>query len=322
VINEIADNFYMLTLPMPFRLEHVNVFLVVYDKKAALFDTGINYPETFPKLEALLETIGVSIYDIEQIFITHYHGDHCGIAGRIKDLSGAVIHASEIGKQIRDTQENQDDVIREIKNFYARHGMSAETIHTLVELFRHFRNATIPYEVDICLDVESKYRVGEREFEVLPTPGHTRDHVCYFFRDEGILLSGDHVLPDITPNLSPDLYAPDFRPLKSFLDSLTFIQDLPVVKVFPAHGSPYSNLRARIEEIKEHHRERKDLALQSVMKGPRTSCDVSIDIFGRDLPDFDKFLALNETYVHLVELVHDGMIRSYERNGKMLYQPA
>jgi glyoxylase-like metal-dependent hydrolase (beta-lactamase superfamily II) len=164
--------------------------------------------------------------------------------------------------------------------------------------------------------------VGDTEFRAIATPGHTRDHVSYYFVKEGLLLSGDHVLPEITPNLSPDLFSPGFRPLRSFLDSLSRIEALPAQKVYPAHGDPFSNLAERIEEIKTHHAVRKGLAYESVKRGPRTTFEVSRDIFGNDLPDFDRFLALNETYVHLIELVHEEAVEEQRNKNNILYKTA
>ena len=313
MIEKIAKNFYMITLPMPFRLEHIHVFALVYDGQVALFDTGLNIPESFSKLEESLRTIGKSIHDIDRIFITHSHADHCGMAGRIKDISGAIIYMSKISKQFIQRQKREKTVIARINNFYSQHGLSERTINGLIRLLAGFKKVTAPFEIDICLEPGENLTIGDRKFEIISTPGHTSGHISFFFREDRVLLSGDHVLPDITPNLSPDLFQPDFRPLKSFLDSLTLIQNLPVEMVCPAHGNPFPNLKQRVEEIKEHHRERKGLILESVKERPKTTYQVSLDIFGRDLPEFDKFLALNETYVHLVELIQEGVIE--ERRG-------
>jgi glyoxylase-like metal-dependent hydrolase (beta-lactamase superfamily II) len=319
LIQQIADSLYMITLPMPFRLEHVHVFVLIHDGSLALFDTGMNTPDTFSKLEEALERIGKSVHDIDRIFLTHYHTDHCGMAGRLKEISGASIHMSRIGSTIIEIQKNEELVINRIKDFYISHGLSEKAIDTLITFFRGFRKVTVPFKADVLLDPPHVINLGSSVIEVLPTPGHTRGHVSYFFPKEGLLLSGDHVLPEITPNLSPDLFCPDFHPLESFLESLKMIGNLPVVKVYPAHGDPFSNLKGRVEEIREHHRERKGLAFDSIKKGPKTSFQASLDIFGHDLPEFDRFLAINETYVHLLELQKEGAIKEEKRGRFLLY---
>jgi len=317
-MENIVENFYMITLPMPFRLKHVHVFALVHDGGVALFDTGVNSPETFLKLEGSLKKIGKTVKDIDRIYISHFHTDHCGIAGRIREISGATIFMSPVdGERIRlDQQGDLNETL--LRTFYGRHGLEEKSIEALIRLLQFFRSATLPFEADRYLDAYEWHTLGGREFQILPAPGHTRGQVCFFFRNEGVLLSGDHVLPQITPNLSPDPYAPDFRPLRSFLDSLQQMKDLPVTRVYPAHGQPFAPLRGRIEEIVEHHGERKGLIFASVQKGSRTAFQVSLDIFGNNLPEFDQFLAVNETYSHLQELENEGLV-SPEQRGKHLF---
>jgi glyoxylase-like metal-dependent hydrolase (beta-lactamase superfamily II) len=282
----------------------------------------MNTPETFSTLEESLESVGKAVCDIDRIFITHFHTDHCGIAGRIKDISGAAIAMSAIDAlRIHNDQKKGLD-FDQIKKFYCEQGLREEIIDGLLELLGSFRKATIPFKIDTSLEDHGSQKVGDREFEVISVPGHTSGQVCFFFRREGILLSGDHILPDITPNLSPDPYNPEFRPLKSFLDSLGKVEDLPVIKVYPAHGDPFSNLKMRVEEIREHHRERKSLVLESVKGNTKTTFQVSLDIFGQNLPEFDQFLAVNETYAHLIELLEEGLINRQKAGHHLIHSVA
>jgi glyoxylase-like metal-dependent hydrolase (beta-lactamase superfamily II) len=322
LIKEIAGDFYMITLPMPFRLEHVNVYALVHDGRLTLFDTGLNTPETFTTLEAGLKHIGRSIHDIDRIFITHRHGDHCGLAARIKAASGAIILMSDVDHEFVRIAEDQDRLIAELRSFYVRHGLGDEALALLGSIFRSFSKMIGTFPLDHALRPGEIYTVGNRFCEVIAAPGHSRGQVCFFFRTEGILLAGDHILPDITPNLSPDLFQTDFRPLECFLSSLTQMQRLPVTTVYPAHGRPFTNFVERISEIKEHHRERKGLTLASVRGGRKSTFEVSVDIFGKNLPEFDQYLALNETYVHLVELIHEGLVQEEIEDNRCFYKEA
>ena len=312
----------MITLPMPFRLKHVNVYVLVHDGRMSLFDTGLNTPETFTTLETGLKRIGRSIRDIDRIFITHRHGDHCGLAARIKAASGATILMSDVDHEFVRIAEDQDRLIAELRSFYVRHGLGDEALALLGSIFRSFSKMIGTFPLDHALRPGEIYTVGNRSCEVIAAPGHSRGQVCFFFRAEGILLAGDHILPDITPNLSPDLFEPDFRPLECFLSSLTQMQRLPVTTVYPAHGRPFTNFLERIAEIKEHHRERKGLTLASVRGGRKSTYEVSVDIFGKNLPEFDQYLALNETYVHLVELIHEGLVEEEIEDNRCFYKEA
>lgn len=318
-IEEIAKNFYLITLPMPFRLGHVNVIAFVHDKGVTLFDTGLNLDDAFSRLETSLGTINRSVRDIDHIFVTHHHADHCGLAGRIKEISGAVIHMSEIGGQIIRNNHDQRQVAETVKEFYVEQGIAEETVDAYLVFLRYFRRATFPFQVDENLDFSREYRIGDTALEVFSTPGHARDHVCYFFRKEGILLSGDHVLPESTFNLRPDLFCATFRPVQEMIDSLTRLETLPIKSVVPAHGRPFSSLKGMAEETRKHHGARKNLILESIKNGPQTTFQISLDIFGTDLPGFDAFLALNETYAHMVEFRHEGIVRESRKNGRIVY---
>ncbi|MBW2560690.1 MAG: MBL fold metallo-hydrolase, partial [Deltaproteobacteria bacterium] len=185
-IGKITENLYLITLPMPFRLRPVNVAVLVHERGVALFDTGLNMGHTFSRLEEALKVIDRSVRDIDHIFITHHHADHCGLAGRIKEMSGAVIHMSEIGGQIVQSNYDQGQVAEAVKKFYVEQGIAEETVNAYLVFLRYFRKATVPFHADECLDFEREYPIGDTAFEVFPTPGHARDHVSYFFRREGI----------------------------------------------------------------------------------------------------------------------------------------
>ncbi len=323
MLEEITDNLYMLTLPMPFRLMHVHAFVAVDNEGITLLDTGLNTPETFVRLEESLQKIGKTIGDIKRIFITHYHIDHCGMAGRLQSISGARILMSGYSRPFVLRKDDEEFLfVDRIRDFCLMHGLPEKAIDFISGLFLTFKKAGSSLTIDEFYLPEHRVIVGGKEMQVIPTPGHTHDHVSFYFPRERILLSGDHVLPEITPNLSPNLFAPEFRPLRSYLDSLALMETLSVEKVYPAHGQPFSDLQGRVEAICDHHRIRKRLTYESVQGGTKTAFVVSQDIFGIDLGEFDQFLALNETYVHLIELIQEGLIREERAAGLIFYSVA
>ena len=317
-MEEIFPNFFMITLPMPFRLMHVNVFIMIHDDKITLFDTGLNTPENFLIFEKSLRQVNKNVRDIESIFLTHLHIDHCGMAGWIKDISAAEIHTSEFGRPFI-SMANEAAFIDTLKVFCLSNGLPEETTENIATFLLNLKEAPGPFQIDRHYQYNRSYVIGGREFEAIPTPGHTRDHVSFFFPKEHILLSGDHVLPEISPNIAPDLSAPDFHPLQSFFESLSRVGSLPVKKVCPAHGRPFANLTGRINELKDHHQIRKSLTYKSVKMGTKNAFQVSQDIFGNALSEFDRFLALNETYVHLSQLVREGAIGDVMDKNLILY---
>jgi glyoxylase-like metal-dependent hydrolase (beta-lactamase superfamily II) len=319
LINKIQDNFYCITLPMPFRLKHVHVYALVNGNDVALFDTGFKVGGSYEKLESDLTSIGLGIKSVRDIYLTHVHADHCGMAGLIKEKSGAKIHLSAVADESNQNYSNIDLLTSRMKKFYLLHGMSGEEIEALIVMFSGLRNIISTFQGDDHLQPNKIYEFGAWNFEIIFTPGHSNGHVCYYFPKEKFLLSGDTVLPQITPNLSPDLVDENFRPLHSFLHSLQLLETLPVEKIYPGHGNVFSDLKTRTKEMREHHTERTQLILNCISATPKTTFQVSQEIFGSDLLDFDKFLALNETYVHLLELKLKGAIKEDINGHKLVY---
>jgi glyoxylase-like metal-dependent hydrolase (beta-lactamase superfamily II) len=314
-IREIAEGLYMITLPMPFRLKYVNIFAAVEEEGITLIDTGPHMTSVLPALEASLAEIGRRVEDCRRILITHFHADHCGLAGLIAGRSGAGIFLSEIDDLAIRTFVDQDLRMESRRRFGRENGLDAETLAVIEEAVSAFRTATTRFTATGTLSGGERLSLGGRVMEVVSTPGHSRGHLSFYLPRERVLIAGDHVLPHITPNLSPDLIDPAFRPLESFLKSLERVASLSVERVYPAHGRPFDDLRGRVAEIREHHRERKALALAALAERPKTAAEVSRFIFGPDLPPFDRYLALSESYVHLIELAAEGVIRQEKNDG-------
>jgi glyoxylase-like metal-dependent hydrolase (beta-lactamase superfamily II) len=315
-----AEGIYMITLPMPFRLKHVNIFAFLEEDGFTLIDTGPNLAGVLPALEACLAEIDRRVEDCRRILITHFHMDHCGLAGLIAGRSGASVCLSEIEEQTIRTFAREEERASRLRSFGLEHGLDSGTLDTVIRTFSVFKTATTPFTAAGILADGDQLNVGGRVVEIIATPGHSRGHISFLLPKERFLIAGDHILPHITPNLSPDLMAPDFRPLESFLDSLARVEDLPVATVCPAHGRPFSDLKRRVAGMREHHRDRSKLALHALTEGERTSGDVSRFIFGDDLPPFDRLLALNETFVHLVELERGSSIRRKMHEGLCLFE--
>jgi len=324
MITEISENFYRITLPMPFRLRHVHAYALNDGKRIALFDTGMHMPGAYEKLEADLRSIGRAVEDVSDIYLTHVHTDHCGMSGTIQEKSKARLHLSQTANQVHAHFQEGDYLISQARIFYAKHGMSARDVEAVVEEIEDMRGRIPRLDVTSFLEDGEVRRFGSRSFEVISTPGHAAGHVCFFFREEGLLLAGDHVLPYIAPSLSPNIYDEIFQPLQSYLESLSVIEELPISIIHPGHGNSFSGIEERLREIRTHHILKKQALLDIVGTEPKTTYSICGEMIGAtaaNRDDWEKFMALNETYVYLQELKRDGVIRE-TMNDHMLFYTA
>jgi len=320
MISEIEKNFYRITLRMPYRLKHVNAYLLAHDKELALFDTGLNMPGSYETLEKDLKSAGFSVNNIKHIYLTHVHTDHCSMAGLLQKNTSAKIHLSKAAFEEYQHFRKKDPAVQQLKKFYARQGMSAHLIDMVIEEYEDIRGIIAEFNADNFLGDKQSCKFGDWEFEVVFTPGHATGHVCFFFRKEGFLLAGDHILPYIAPILSPDIFDDNFRPLATYLDSLNVIEKLPVSAVYPGHGSYFVDLKERLEDIRQHHQKRKKIVLDHVNVTPKTTFDISNEMTSSALSDFDKFLALNETLTYLKELKFEGAIKEDMAGNVLVYK--
>jgi glyoxylase-like metal-dependent hydrolase (beta-lactamase superfamily II) len=319
MIREIEKNFYRITLRMPYRLRHVNAYLFAHDKELALFDTGLNTPGSYEMLEKDLITAGFSINDIKQIYLTHVHTDHCSMAGLLQKNAGAKIYLSKAAFEEYQHFRQTNPAVNQLRKFYARQGMSDHLIDLVIEEYEYVRGIITEFNADYFLNNNEACEFGDWRFEVISTPGHAAGHICFFFKEKGFLLAGDHILPYIAPILSPNIFDDNFRPLATYLDSLNNIEKLPVAAIYPGHGTSFVDLTERLADIRKHHQKRKEAVFDHVSTQPKTTYDVSHEMISSTLSDFDKFLVLNETLIYLKELKVEGAIKEDMAGNTLFY---
>lgn len=319
MISEIEKNIYRITLRMPYRLRHINAYLLVCGRELALFDTGLNTPAAWETLQKDLGSIGFAIGDIRRIYLTHVHTDHCSMAGRIQKNGGARVYLSPAAFEEYEHYRKADPAVSQLRKFYTRHGMPSGHIDLVIDEFESIRGIISEFNSGYCLHEGDVQTFGDWAFQSIFTPGHSFGHVCFFFPEQGWLISGDHVLPYIAPILSPNIFDDDYRPLKSYLESFDILEHLSVSLVLPGHGSYFTDLKDRLADIRGHHTQKKDAVANHVNHEPKTVFEISGSITALTLSDFDKFLALNETLIYLKELAAEGAIKENNRGNVLTY---
>lgn len=281
-----------IRLDLPFRLNHVNCFLTENDHGWTVIDTGLHNSTTAQQWENRLE--GKTVSDI---IITHYHPDHFGYAGELQRKTGAKVWMSEIDAKAGHLAWEPKSIAA-IRQSYTTSGVPIDLAEKMTKNTEEFIPRVTPYPiVNQYLKEGETLLFGGHVYEVIHTPGHSDGLVCFYNRKKNVLLSTDHVLPHITPNISYWFHG-DPNPLKSYLNSLMKIRHLDVDYVIPSHGQPFHGANERIDNIIQHHKKRLDKT-HDAMKGSMTVYHVCQKLFNKSLTIHELRFAVGETIAHL-----------------------
>ena len=327
---EVVRGVHQIKIPLPdMPLDHVNVYLIEGEKGNMLIDAGWYTPEALSILEEELRKNGFTLNDITQIVVTHLHPDHYGMAGKIREISGAKIALSAIETGMLDSRYiNFEILIKEMLRFFRTNGVPKEELPKISESSLPAREFVIPTTPQIKLKDKSKISVDSFQFKAILTPGHSPGHICLYEPKRKLLFSGDHVLPQITPNVGLHPQSGE-NPLGDFISSLKSLMNLDVSFVFPGHGPVFNGLKQRIEDLLYHHEQRKT-NIADILRGEmKTGYAVAEKIpwmtdYGdacnfQDMNFMDKRLAVMETLSHLQLLVVEGKAKKTVKNDINYY---
>src|SRR4030043_235087 len=266
-MTEVFTGIYWLKLPSIMDgngPKHINAYLVRGEKGYLLVDSGWNTEESFIALQKGLEEIGAAIKDISQILVTHVHPDHYGMAGRIKKISGATIamHRIEIAS-IGPRYVAMEELLQQTDRLLVANGLPHEEMVQLRDATVGLEHYVSPVPPDIILDDSDIIDLGAFTFRVIWSPGHSSGHICLYEPAKKILLSGDHILPKITPNISVHPQSKE-NPSGRQSRRLEEIKALDVKLTLPGHDRPFIRLAARIDEIIRHHGQRNAEILEAI----------------------------------------------------------
>lgn len=313
---KLAPGLYQVTIPLPFRLNHVHTYLVEAEDGFILIDTGVNTAEAFAALKRKLNEIGLDFGDISQVVITHFHSDHCGQVAHIHDIGRAQVVMGDAERTTwEDVQSGLDDRREEL---FRQHGLPPEQAKEHAEVLPYLKSLGLPFEVDLRIGQGHTLLAKHRRLEAFVTPGHTPGHVCLFLPEEKIMFSGDHILQKITPNIGLHNYSgPD--PLGDYLQSLRATLTLGATQLLPSHGPLVDHPETRIHALLQHHEQRLQSCVEALGSAPRTAYEVSLQLFGTSLDHFGRWMAMGETLSHLEHLVHQGRMARGDEGERLRY---
>jgi glyoxylase-like metal-dependent hydrolase (beta-lactamase superfamily II) len=296
----------------------VNTFLVEGPDGLTLIDCGVDSEEGWTALETGLHDLGHDVDDITTLVGTHLHIDHMGMAGRVVEKSGARFLMHEAAAEGRAEYDDWSIRAGRLADLGARHGApEAEAAEMREPMPRpDWAPPALPPSTTVsegdAIDVG-----GERELEVLHTPGHDPAHICLMDSRTGVLFSGDHVLPRITPVV---MYDAASDRLGTYTDALRRIEDLALGLTYPAHGSIVERGSLRARQIILHHERRLGGITQELRHGPATAWDIMEAIFRPNLLAFEKRLAFSETMAHMAHLEHKEEAISFTEDGTVFFR--
>jgi len=326
---EIAPYIFLLEIPLPETpLKRVNAYLVRGDDRRGgrnlLIDTGFNHAECERAMRLALAALSVDM-ERTDLFITHMHADHSGLANTIRGEGGRVFAGREDAWLIADA--HNPVFWRGLLSFYRFTGLTGYGFSNDVTVHPGYSWAPpAGAAVTEVADGET-IRVGDYSLRCIATPGHTRGHMCLYEPERRILFSGDHILGRITPNIT--LSAPDEDVLAQYFASLDKVSKLDVRIVFPGHRHALDDCRARIGELREHHARRLD-EVAGILSG-RVLSTVEVTREMRwsltyrnweEYPPAQKMFSAGEAFAHLYHLVRTGRAGMREDGGMYVFYPA
>ncbi len=333
---EVSPGIVRLQLPVDMPgLGHVNAYAIGDGRGVTLVDPGVPGDRSWKALLARLADAGLSPADVHTILITHSHPDHFGGAHRLAEEVGAAIvthgawrtrlwpgdgraapchHLAELPDidpaDVAPSNPWEDPLP------WGGESMASGWRRRLAEAGPADRPQDwVPPEPDRGVADGDSLLLADREWICLYTPGHTLDHLCLYDPETGTLLSGDHVLPTITPHIAGIGSGRD--PLSSYVASLDRVAGVgPVRVVLPAHGQPFADLAGRVAAIKRHHEERLDRVVR-ILEGLNraTVAELSHHLFR---PDLWGPMAESEAYAHLEHLRLAGGVERRRRDDGLL----
>lgn len=320
MLTKIADNLYKKVVPLPNNpLREINAYIITGERNL-LIDTGFNRPECEEALRDAFRELGI---DGADLFITHLHSDHCGLAGKIASENSIIYSGETDGELINFEAGNL--YWRMLDDLFIKYGFPKADFGRNTDIhpgrkYCHKERFDFTYvaEGDVL-----KY--GGYNLKPVLTPGHTPGHMCLYDEGKKILFCGDLILGTITPNICIELSMEN--PLKEYLNSLKKVEELDVKLLLTAHGTPVENMYLRINELYKHHKDRLD-EVKGILgdqwkTGYTVAGDMTWEIDCKNWDDFpapQKWFATGEAIAHLQYLYFAGEILREEKDGIYYYK--
>ncbi|MBN1103306.1 MAG: MBL fold metallo-hydrolase [Deltaproteobacteria bacterium] len=321
---QILPDIYRIAIPLPRSpLKAVNVYVLKGEERSLIVDTGWDQDICLRAMRSGLEETGVDL-DRADFFITHLHADHMGLLGKLIRKTTRVYLGATDAATALSMRNGREKRIQGLIRTYLSHGFPEPELLKAVENHPGFRfGPPLPEDLQPLREGDP-IEIGRFSFRCIETPGHSPGHICLYEPNRKILISGDHILADITPNITvwPEMQ----DSLLKYLASLEKVCTLEVKLVLPGHRSIVNDLKGRVKALREHHGNRLDEVIRALESGEKTAWEVAprltwdLDVRSWDrFPPAQKWFAMGETVAHINYLVACGKVDGREHQGRWLF---
>lgn len=309
MIKEILPNLYQIEVPLPNNpLKALNSYIFKTPDRNLIIDTGMNREECSTVVFSAYQELGVELEKTD-FFITHMHADHSGLVATLASATSRV-YCSRTDADVILSTESWDNILVGA----GVHGFPEQELQSALTKHPGYKYAAKgPVNFSIVREGD-EIAIGDYAFRCIETPGHTKGHMCLYETVKKILISGDHVLGDITPNISLFMVE-EGNPLREYLQSLDKVDRLEIELVLPGHRKTITNCSARIDELKQHHLARAAEVMAILEKGSanaytvasQMSWDINCPTW-EQFPTPQKWFATGEAIAHLKYLEDEGKV--------------
>jgi glyoxylase-like metal-dependent hydrolase (beta-lactamase superfamily II) len=314
-------------LPGP-NAGNANVYILEGTSGNLMIDTGWNTTESFNTLAQEMKSSGFAMKDITHIAITHMHPSHFGLAGKIAELVGAKVLISDIEYNLLDSRyTHPEGLLEQMSTFFKFNGVPDWELKMLTEASLSLRSSVYALPKAEMLKPGDRIPMDPFQLQVVLTPGHAKGHLCFYEPNKKYLFTGDQILAETIPVIC---YHPQSgeNPIGEYVTSLNTISELDVRFVFPGHGSVFSGIGPKIDDILHLHKDRIMKIQQTMGVETKSGYDLAKDLpwlvdgepVNYDkLEPIDKRQAVLETLAYLQYLVAENKGKKMSEAEKVTY---
>jgi glyoxylase-like metal-dependent hydrolase (beta-lactamase superfamily II) len=324
----VADGVHWLRMPLPFALDHINLWLLEDGAGLVAVDTGIALDPVKDAWRAVLagarENSALAGRCLTRLIVTHFHPDHVGLAAWLEAETGAPLWMTQ-GEYLTAHLVAAGIApfgVATMLDFFRAHGLDAERLAALEKRGNAYKRGVPELPATFQrLAAGDTLAIGGRDWRVIVGYGHAPEHASLYCEALGVLIAGDMLLPRISTNVSVFAANPQGDPLGLFLASIERLTALPEdTLVLPSHGRPFRGLHARVAQLAAHHEERCADLLAACAVRPQSAAELLPVLFGRPIEDAHQTMfAMGEAIAHLNHLEIQRRLERTIENGIIRY---